>query len=77
MDALDDWNFAVRKALDLHDVDSTMVLDLARDVAHGVMRPAAPLTAYLLGIAVGRGADPHDAAAAIRELTGRWPAPRE
>jgi len=31
-----------------------LVLDLARDVAHGVARPAAPLTAYLLGVAVGR-----------------------
>lgn len=33
------------------------VLDLARDVAHNVARPGAPLTAYLLGVAVGRGAD--------------------
>jgi hypothetical protein len=34
------------------------VLDLARDVAHNVTRPGAPLTAFLLGVAVGRGADP-------------------
>ena len=34
------------------------VLALARDVAHNIARPGAPLTAYLLGIAVGRGADP-------------------
>ncbi|GAA2730654.1 NTP transferase domain-containing protein [Actinocorallia aurantiaca] len=39
-------------------VDRDLVLDLARDVAHGVARPAAPLTAYLLGVAVGRGGDP-------------------
>ncbi|WP_432983446.1 DUF6457 domain-containing protein [Dactylosporangium sp. CA-233914] len=33
------------------------VLDLAKDVAHNVARPGAPLTAFLLGVAVGRGAD--------------------
>jgi hypothetical protein len=35
------------------------VLDLAADAAHGVMRPAAPLTTYLVGVAVGQaGGDP-------------------
>ena len=32
------------------------LLDLARDAAHGVERPAAPLTTFLVGVAVGRGA---------------------
>ena len=32
-------------------------LDLAREVAHNVVRPGAPVTAFLLGVAVGRGAD--------------------
>lgn len=45
-----------------------LILDLARDAAHGVARPAAPLTTYLLGIAVGRGADPVDAARRITAL---------
>lgn len=31
------------------------VLDLARDAAHEVARPAAPLTTFLVGVAVGRG----------------------
>jgi hypothetical protein len=47
------------------DVDR--ILDLAKDAAHSVARPAAPLTTYLVGIAVGRGADPVEAA----ELIGR------
>jgi hypothetical protein len=39
------------------DVDA--ILDLAADAAHGVMRPAAPLTTYLVGVAVGQaGGDP-------------------
>lgn len=32
-----------------------VVLDLARDAAHGVERPAAPLAAFALGLALGRG----------------------
>lgn len=39
-------------------VDVEAVLDLAREAADGVGRPAVPLTAYLVGCAVGRaGAD--------------------
>ena len=45
MSALDDWTDAVREALDLDPFDANIVLDVARDVAHGVMRPAAPLSA--------------------------------
>ena len=44
------------------------VLDLTRDAAHGVSRPAAPLTAFLLGVAVGEGADPEVARARIVAL---------
>ncbi len=38
-----------------HVADRDVVLDLARDVAHGVAGPAAPLTTYLAGLAVGAG----------------------
>lgn len=41
-----------------------LVLDLAREAAHGVARPAAPLATFAAGIALGRrGAD----LAALRE----------
>ena len=67
MSELDDWLATAADALGLDDaVDVSLVLDLARDVAHGVARPAAPLTAYLLGIAVGRGADPAQAAEVLQ-----------
>lgn len=36
-------------------VDVEAVLDLARDAASGVARPAVPLTSYLVGYAVGAG----------------------
>jgi uncharacterized protein DUF6457 len=54
--------------LDPAEVNLSLVLDLARDVARGVARPAAPLSAYLLGVAVGRGAEPAEAAATLTRL---------
>jgi hypothetical protein len=77
MSALDDWTNEVRAALDLtvaHPDEQKIVLDLARDVAHGVLRPAAPVSAYLLGLAVGGGAEPAAAAATISELAAGWAA---
>lgn len=71
---MDEWISAVAEALGLDaacDVD--VVLDVARDAAHHVMRPAAPVTTYLLGVAVGRGADPAAAAARVSELAQGWP----
>ncbi|MDQ1746321.1 MAG: hypothetical protein QOD07_584 [Frankiaceae bacterium] len=56
MTTLDEWTSRVSAALGLDPsvLDRDAVLDLTKDVAHGVARPAAPLTAYLLGVAVGR-----------------------
>ncbi len=53
-------------------MDQNTVLDLAKDVAHGVARPAAPLAAYLLGVAVGQGRPVTEAAAILRGLAERW-----
>ncbi|MGI5169405.1 DUF6457 domain-containing protein [Spirillospora sp. CA-253888] len=54
------------------ELDRDLVLDLARDVAHNVARPGAPLTAYLLGLAVGRGAPARDGAARLTEMAEGW-----
>lgn len=71
---LEEWIDAVclELGLDRDDIDRDLVLDLARDVARGVARPGAPLTAYLLGLAVGRGAPARDAAARLSEMAGGW-----
>jgi Domain of unknown function (DUF6457) len=71
---LERWTEAVCAELGIDPAlaDTKAVLDLARDVAHGVARPAAPLTAYLLGVAVGRGQPVADAAARLRDLAGAW-----
>ncbi|WP_340559771.1 NTP transferase domain-containing protein [Streptomyces sp. GSL17-111] len=74
---LDEWTTAVKAELGLElDVDITAVLDLARDAAHGVARPAAPLTTFLVGYAAARqGGSPEDIAVAVRKaaaLADRW-----
>lgn len=64
---LEQWVTTARDELGLSDpVDLELLLDVARDVAHGVERRAAPVTTFLLGMAVGRGATPSEAAAAVR-----------
>ena len=64
-----EWVEAARAELGLSDhVDIELLLDVARDVAHGVERKAAPVTTYLLGLAVAAGAAPGDAAAAVRRV---------
>jgi hypothetical protein len=75
---LDEWAGQVcgELGLDPAALDARVVLDLARDVAHGVARPAAPLTAYLLGVAVGQGRPLAGSAARISELAAQW-APAE
>ncbi|MGH3337427.1 MAG: DUF6457 domain-containing protein [Propionibacteriaceae bacterium] len=46
----------------------TTLLNLARDSAHEVERVAAPLTAFLVGVAVGRGGTINAAAATATTL---------
>jgi hypothetical protein len=74
MNELDRWTNTAIEALGLEagHAENALVLDVARDVAHDVLRPAAPVAAYLLGVAVGRGADPAGAAATLTELARRW-----
>ncbi|MEV4705337.1 DUF6457 domain-containing protein [Actinoplanes sp. NPDC049316] len=76
MNVLEEWIKLASAELGLApaDLDQKAVLDVARDVAHNVVRPGAPVTAYLMGIAVGRGADPAVAAARLSELALAWPA---
>ena len=77
---LEDWVAELAAALQVDPaaVDRGVVLDLARDAAHGVARPAAPLTTFLVGFAAGRrGGDAaavaEAAAAASQLLATRGP----
>jgi hypothetical protein len=74
MNVLAEWTALVCNELgiDQEKVDRDAVLDLTRDVAHGVTRPAAPLTAYLLGLAQGAGTAPPEALARLSTLARNW-----
>jgi molybdopterin-guanine dinucleotide biosynthesis protein A len=74
---LDEWISAVKDELGIDlDVDTGVLLDLARDAAHGVARPAAPLTTFLVGYAAAQaGGGPEAVAEASRKaaaLALRW-----
>jgi hypothetical protein len=74
---VDHWIAAACAELGLTpgDVPVKAILDLARDAAHQVERPAAPVTAFVLGLAVGRGQDPAEATARLQQLAARWTRP--
>lgn len=70
---MEQWLNEVRTALGVDvALDLDAVLDVARDAAHAVKRPAAPLTTYLMGAAVAGGADPQEAARRVNELATEW-----
>ncbi|WP_327736430.1 molybdenum cofactor guanylyltransferase [Streptomyces nojiriensis] len=80
-DVLEQWITAVKSELGIDlPVDTKTLLDLARDAAHGVARPAAPLTTFLVGYAAAQaaatGADPAQAVAEASrkaaDLALRW-----
>jgi hypothetical protein len=75
MTTLDNWTAAACEKLGIEVglVDTRQILDLARVAAHQVERPAAPLTAYLLGLAVGTGQQADQAAAQLEALAAGWP----
>ena len=75
MNELDEWIAAAGAELgiDPAEIPSRVVLDVARDVAHGVLRPGAPVSAYLMGLAVARGADPSEVAARLSAMAVAWP----
>lgn len=69
---LDDWIVEVAQALGIDRPGVTVdeVLDLASVAAHTVVRPAAPLTTFVAGLAAGRaGGSPEDIRTAIAAAT--------
>ena len=74
MSTLDEWVDAAcgELGLDPAVADQRSVLDLARVVAHQVDRPAAPVTAFLLGVAVGSGQQLGPAVSQLLGLADRW-----
>ncbi|MGH3359813.1 MAG: DUF6457 domain-containing protein [Nocardioidaceae bacterium] len=70
------WSDEVCEALGIEiEPDLKSILDTARDVAHTIERPAAPVTAFLVGYAAamrgGSAADLAEVDAAVRTLVER------
>lgn len=67
---------AAELELDLTDVDVQALLDVARDAAHSVVRPAAPLSTFLVGYAAGlraaKGDDIAPECAKASRLASAW-----
>lgn len=73
---LDAWSAALARELGIEESalgHTPELLDVARDAAHAVARPAAPLTTFLVGWAVGTGkVTVEEGVAAVTRLAGRW-----
>jgi hypothetical protein len=63
---IQDWveTLSAELGVDPTLVDLRALLDMTRDVAHHVDRPAAPVSAFIVGLAVGAGASPEQVRAA-------------
>lgn len=73
-----DWltTVAALTGENLSDADVRTVLGLTKDVAHNVDRPMAPVTAFLLGVALGKGhndATLEELAAALTDASHTFP----
>jgi hypothetical protein len=77
-DPLTSWVSELATALEIDAavLDRTLILDVARDVAHGVARPAAPLTTFLVGYAAGLRGGGADAVAEVAAIVQRHAALR-
>ena len=73
---LERWRAELGAALGLDSSelpDIALVLDLARDAAHGVARPAAPITTFLVGYAAAkRGGSAAELSATASEIAVAW-----
>jgi len=76
---LADWNARLSASLGVPGADIATILELASLAAHAVIRPAAPLTTFLVGYAAGMQSRSGDvttgaldrAVATVRDLASR------
>ena len=72
---VDEWVGIVSEALGVTaPSEYGPILDVAKFAAHQVERPSAPVTAYLVGLAVAGGADAQRCAEVIKVLSDEWAA---
>jgi len=76
------WEPFVRAACAAVDVDPALVdtaaiLEMTREIAHAGARPMAPVSAFLLGQAVGRGGEPGYLRHVLEDAANSAPLPEE
>lgn len=74
---LHDWIDELMDALDVEvEVDEALILDVARQAAHRVQRPAAPISTFLLGYAAALAGGSPEATESLAgralDLANRW-----
>jgi hypothetical protein len=74
MSELRRWSRALCSELGVDPVgaDYGLVLAMSREAARTVAKPAAPITTYLVGMAVANGLSPAEAARRLGELSQNW-----
>ena len=81
MNVLEEFQRTACTALgnDPSTVDQDLILELTKDVAHNVARPAAPLSAFVVGLAAGKAGGDADAIRTavmkVAALAGGYTAP--
>lgn len=72
MDTVADFAAILTEELGLSiEIDTTLLLDIARDVAHGVARPAAPVSTAIVGAALASGQNADAIKAAVARAIER------
>lgn len=72
MDAVEQFTSTLIEELGLTlQLDTELLLDIARDVAHGVARPAAPISTATVGAALAAGQTPDQIRAAVARAIER------
>lgn len=72
MDTVADFAAILTEELGLTiEIDTTLLLDIARDVAHGVARPAAPVSTAIVGAALASGQNANSIKAAVARAIER------
>ncbi len=71
---LDRWvaELAIELGVVDGEIPTAALLDVTRDVAHAITRPAGPLTTYLIGRAVAGGMPFSEAAERVHALIASW-----
>lgn len=66
---MDEWIEQLKSEFDIDtQPDIDVILNVARDAAHHVARPAAPVTTFLMGVAVAHGISPVEFADRVSRL---------